>query len=77
MTMTECGFSAPVTKDDVVEQLTIALVLAEQDESDFPDNTYEEGVADALNWILRGTASRRPFNLDEYRDLFNSEANHL
>lgn len=63
-----------VTKAQIIEQIVLAEVLTEQEDTQYPDNTYEEGVLDALNWILLGgNGAAAPLDIDLYQDLINKE----
>ncbi|MBL0576323.1 hypothetical protein JD491_01495 [Aeromonas caviae] len=43
--------------DEVLTQLDAAYTLTDRLGSEYPDNSYEEGVLDTLRWLLgEGTA---------------------
>ena len=44
-------FETHLSTEEIYRQRLIAQRLAEC-ESEYPDNTYEEGVLDTINWIV-------------------------
>jgi len=44
--------SSPLRHADVITQLDLAHLLTERLGTEYPDNSYEEGVLDTLNWVL-------------------------
>ena len=65
-------FKTTVSMEAVYQQRLIAQDLADADESEYPDNTYEEGVLDTLNWLI-GAGHAAPLDIDLYQDLLNKE----
>lgn len=62
-------FTTGVSRREVMVQAILAERLQELGDSEFPDNTYEEGVADTLRWLIQTSASAAPIDVDLYPDL--------
>ena len=58
------SFKTAVTMEDVYRQRLIAQRLTDG-ESEYPDNTYEEGVLDTINWLIGG-GYVAPLDVDAY-----------
>ena len=67
-------FTTTISQEQVLAQLALAEALTEQNGTEYPDNSYEEGVLDALNWLLNnGQGAAAPLDIDLYQDLINKE----
>lgn len=55
-------FHSGVGIDEVLQQRALAERLTELADTEYPDNTYEEGVLDTLNWLLSSRPSSAPLD---------------
>lgn len=55
-------FHSGVGISDVIQQRNLAAKLADRDESEYPDNTYEEGVLDTLRWLMSAVPTSAPLD---------------
>ena len=53
-----------LSTEEIYRQRLIAQRLAEG-ETEYPDNTYEEGVLDTINWLI-GCGYVAPLDVDAY-----------
>ena len=58
------SFKTAATMEEVYRQRLIAQRLTDG-ESEYPDNTYEEGVLDTINWLIGG-GYVAPLDVDAY-----------
>ena len=58
------SFKTAATMGEVYRQRLIAQRLTDG-ESEYPDNTYEEGVLDTINWLI-GCGYVAPLDVDAY-----------
>ena len=56
-------FHSGVGIDEVLQQRSLAERLTELADTEYPDNTYEEGVLDTLNWLLSSRPSSAPLDI--------------
>lgn len=62
-------FTTAVSRKEVMVQVLLAERLQELGDSEYPDNTYEEGVADTIRWLIQASAGAQPIDVDLYQDL--------
>lgn len=67
-------FQTAVSMEEVYRQRLIAQRLTD-DETEYPDNTYEEGVLDTLNWLI-GCGYAAPLDVDAYGQDIDKESDH-